>query len=392
MKLNTTVEKCEDNRVKIKCEVAAENVSDELNNIYKTYAKKYKFPGFRPGKAPRPVVEAAVGKEAIYIDATQNILDSAYRQLINDEGLEPVDSPSFGDAQNDMFVEDKKPFTFECTVEVGQVAELSNYDNFSAFIPESKATDKEIDAQVKQYVSYFKTKDEEEPELTDELVKERFGFETVKDLRDEVAGMIEQQKGYQLESIKDYIVSRFIAERVGVEPTEKEVETVNMQLLNDMYRSLQQAGLTFDQYLAQRGLSAEDYYEDVKVQAKDEAKTRIGLDAWAKHYNIDAEDKDVDAEFTKYGMDPASGRKTFMNNGTLWELKQSIRRSKAIEDCVEKATWTEDTKEFDKQQNELAKEANAEKGKKESAKPEKKKAKTGASPKKKKADDKNDAE
>ena len=49
--MNSTVEALEDNQLKITCTIPAADVDAQIKRTYKDFAKRYKFPGFRPGKA-----------------------------------------------------------------------------------------------------------------------------------------------------------------------------------------------------------------------------------------------------------------------------------------------------------------------------------------------------
>ena len=50
--------------------IPAADVDAAIKKAYKEAAKKYRFPGFRAGKAPRPVIDSALGKEAVLAQAT----------------------------------------------------------------------------------------------------------------------------------------------------------------------------------------------------------------------------------------------------------------------------------------------------------------------------------
>ena len=341
MELKTNVEKISETRVKVNLEIDEKSVSKQLNLVYKDYAKKYKFPGFRPGKAPRPVINNAIGKEDIYIEATEHVLDEAYYLLIEQESLRPVGQPNFEDKENKALIEDKKPFKVEFELEVSPVVELDSYDPIEAYLPPTDATEDDIKQQMDMYKSIAGLKEDEE--LTDEIVKEKLSFDSIDDLKDAIKEYVTNQKEANLPRLKQDVVELKMKERTNVEPTEEMVEFVNGVLLSDMYANLQQAGATLDQYLASRGMSAEDFYADVKKQAKDEAITRIALDSWVKHFKLEATDSDIEAEFVKAGMkDPATMKELWAKTGRLWRLREAIERTKAVENAVETAKFTFD--------------------------------------------------
>ena len=374
MDVKTKVEKIADTRVKASGEVDADSVSNALNRHYKSYAKKYKFPGFRAGKAPRPVVDAAVGKETVYLDATEEVLNNAYNILVEKEGLRPVGEPNFEGKDNEMLVEDKKPFKFEFELEVTPEVELTSYDPIEGYLPSEEATEEDMKTQIDMFKQMAQLK--EEDELTDEITKEKLGFDTVDDLKKALSENIQKEKAAQLPRLKEDLVSLKLHERVTVEPTDDYVEFLNNVLLSDMYQNLQRMGATLDQYLASRKMSADEFYDDVKAQAHDEAKTRMALDAWVKHFNLQATDAEIAAEFEKAGVtDVASMKKLWGETGRLWRLREAIERAKAVENAVESAKFTIDEEKAKHQFDELnKKKEKADKEDKEEKKPAKKSA------------------
>ncbi|MDO4841324.1 MAG: trigger factor [Phoenicibacter congonensis] len=341
MELKAEVTKVNDTRVKVSAEVDAESVSKELAAQYKKYANKYKFPGFRAGKAPRPVINNAVGKETVYLDATEEVLNDAYHLLIEQESLRPVGEPNFEGKENEMFVEDKTPFKFEFELEVSPVIELSSYEPVEGFIPPTEATEEDIKSQIDMYKGYAGLEDDEE--VTEEVVVEKMGFESMEKLREAISGLVENEKKAALPRLKEDVVSLKLRDRVEVEPTEEMVAFVNNALLNEMFQNLQQYGLTFDQYLASRKMSSDEFYEDVKKQAIDEAKTRMALDAWVRHFDLATTDEDLAEEFAKAGVkDVEATKKKWAEDGRLWRLREAIERSKAVENAVESAVFTVD--------------------------------------------------
>lgn len=341
MELKTKVEKVNDTRVKVETEVDAQSVSSALNFVYKGYANKYKFPGFRPGKAPRPVINNAIGKEDIYMQATEDVLNDAFHLLVEEESLRPVGSPNYENKENEALIEDKKPFHIEFELEVSPVVELDSYDPIEAYLPPTEATEDDMKQQIDMYKSIAKL--EEDDELTDEIVKEKLSFDSVDDLKDAIKEYVQNQKEVNLPRIKEDVVSLKLRERVNIDPTDEMVDFINDVLLNEMYTNLQQSGATLDQYLAARGISADDFYKDVKKQAYDEAKTRIALDSWVKHFDLQATDAEIDAEFAKAGMtDTKVIKDLWAKTGRLWRLREAIERTKAVENAVESAKFTFD--------------------------------------------------
>ncbi len=87
----------------------------------------------------------------------------------------------------------------------------------------------------------------------------------------------------------------------------------------------------------------------MKQQAEDEAKRELALDAWARHFEIEATDDEVTAEFAAAGLeDPAATEKEWRESGRLYILREGISRNKALRDALDKAEVVAVTDKDDK--------------------------------------------
>ena len=68
----------------------------------------------------------------------------------------------------------------------------------------------------------------------------------------------------------------------------------------------------------------------------------LALDALARQLNIEVTDEDVDAEFERAGIqDVAASKAAFLSEGRMPAVRDSIRRSKAVDWLVDTAVVTE---------------------------------------------------
>ena len=61
--MKTTVEPLEGNKVKVSVEVDEDEFEKAIDAAFKKIAREVRIPGFRPGKAPRRILEARLGKD-----------------------------------------------------------------------------------------------------------------------------------------------------------------------------------------------------------------------------------------------------------------------------------------------------------------------------------------
>lgn len=150
--MNTSVEKLGPSRVRMTVSVSAAEVDEAVDEAYKRLAKKIKVPGFRAGKAPKPVIDTHVGREAVIADAQDALLNESYGRALDAEGIRPIASPQIGELG---LMEPGKDFEFVAEVDVRPELSLSSVEGLRIHVPPSKATDREIDAQVEHLRERF---------------------------------------------------------------------------------------------------------------------------------------------------------------------------------------------------------------------------------------------
>ena len=139
------VDRIEKNQVALEITVAAPEFQKSYEVAYKQVAGKVNVPGFRKGKAPRAVVEARVGKEAILEEAYEIAIPKAYTNAVDESGIEPVDRPQVEVVSGDV----GSKFVFKATVVVKPEVELGQYKGFGLEKPEVKIEDEQVENQLK---------------------------------------------------------------------------------------------------------------------------------------------------------------------------------------------------------------------------------------------------
>ena len=86
-------ENLEKSQVKLTIEVGAEEFEKAVNKAYLQMRGKMNVPGFRPGKAPRKIIEGMYGAEVFYEEAVNIVLPDAYEAAVQEQKLEVVLSP-----------------------------------------------------------------------------------------------------------------------------------------------------------------------------------------------------------------------------------------------------------------------------------------------------------
>ncbi len=142
-----SVEKLEKSRAAVTVEVTAEEFEAAVQKAYLKMRNKINVPGFRPGKAPRKMIEKLYGEGVFYSDAVDAALPDAYTQAIGSSGLDVVGYPEVEIVGDQI---DKNGFTFKATVAVYPEVELGEYKGVSAVKDEVKVTADDVKDRLNQ--------------------------------------------------------------------------------------------------------------------------------------------------------------------------------------------------------------------------------------------------
>ena len=419
--MNITASDVQDAKLTATVTIPAADVDAAIKKAYKDAANKYRFPGFRAGRAPRPVIDNMLGKEATLAQATNDILAANEPAVLNELDIVPLKE---GDYQELDLVKDHEDYTYTVTFSLRQSVELNSYEPVEIEMPPAEVTEGEIDAQIEMLMGYHATfeevdrpvqnddyvtaavkdikgatrfagenrmfvvgsenfptevneglvgmkKDESKeiswtlmgedaeeitievtinnvkerklPELTDEFVSENFGFDSIAAMRDGVKEELEGDKTSKLPGLKENRAVAALSERLELEKVDEDYEqSVFSELGQTFLQNLSSRGMTLDVWLQASGLTSEAFIADLHRQANDVARESLALDALARHLEIEVTDEDVDKEFVDAGVeDVAASKAQFVADGRMPAVRDSIRRSKAVDWLVENAKVTE---------------------------------------------------
>ena len=125
---------------RLQIELPPEEVAKEWDAIANSFARFAKIPGYRPGKAPRAVIDKRFRKE-IQEELTKKLVSKSYHEAIEQEQLRVASLTNIEDIQ---FGEDKS-MRFRATVVTAPEFELPNYKNIPVELPDTKISDAEVE-------------------------------------------------------------------------------------------------------------------------------------------------------------------------------------------------------------------------------------------------------
>jgi trigger factor len=134
--MNVTSSPAPRSSVLLEIELPPERLDQAIADAVRRLSRRTRIAGFRPGKAPRAVLERTLGPEAIVDDAMEHLVAEAYRAAVREKSIVPLTDPAIEVVQSEA----GKPVIFKATVQVPPEVQLGDYRGFN-FAPEIEHID-----------------------------------------------------------------------------------------------------------------------------------------------------------------------------------------------------------------------------------------------------------
>ncbi len=135
----------EGNRVRLSVEIDETEMSEALDSVVNRLAREVRVPGFRPGKAPRRVIEARMGgAAAMRGEALREALPDFYARAVTDTEVDPIDQPEIDITSG----EESGAVSFDAVVLVRPTVSIPGYRGLVVTLPSLEVTDEEISSQI----------------------------------------------------------------------------------------------------------------------------------------------------------------------------------------------------------------------------------------------------
>ncbi len=142
--LTTHVEQLGSNKVRLHVAVPAPEFEKAIDAAFRKLAREVKIPGFRPGKAPRQLLEARLGTDLAREEALRDALPRYYAEAVESERLDTIAPPEIDITAG----EESGDVEFDAVVEVRPIVELAGYDELRVELAGIAVTDEVVDGQI----------------------------------------------------------------------------------------------------------------------------------------------------------------------------------------------------------------------------------------------------
>lgn len=269
------VKKLDGTKREINVELAGEQVKNKFEEVFSQIAKEAKVPGFRPGKAPRDVLEKHFSA-TVHEQVLKELVPDVYNQAIDQEKLDVIELPQITDVKLD-----RSSLAFKAVVEVSPEVAVKNYKGQKINFKTPSVTSEEIKRQIDS------VKEARKAQALDDKFSRSLGYPNLAELEKAVERQIFISKENQ---------ERARIENELIENITKGLEFKLPQGLVD--RQIQDMLRQTKIDLAMKGLPREKIDEQDKLlleritpEAKKQVRVYLVLSQIAKKENISIDDQ-----------------------------------------------------------------------------------------------------
>lgn len=141
------IKKINDQKVQYFFEVSSKELETQLASAYEKIKPKVEIKGFRKGHVPRKIFENRFGKDNLYSDALENIVQTKYQEVLQKKDFESMGMPQVIDL-DEKKLKDNQNFTFGLEFIVKPKVTLKKYLGLEITKDDLEVTDYEVEEKI----------------------------------------------------------------------------------------------------------------------------------------------------------------------------------------------------------------------------------------------------
>jgi len=272
--MKTEVKKIDNNKKELSIEVTGDVVKNKFEEVLQKISKEAKVSGFRPGHAPRDMIEKQFGAQA-HEQVLKELVPDVYNQAIDQEKLDVIEMPEISEVKLDRI-----SLSFKAKVEVTPEIKLKDYKGIKVNYKKVAVSADEIKRSIDSI------KESRKAQVLDDSFAKGLGYPSLKELE----GAIERQIFINKENHEHQKIENDI-----IEALLKDLDFTTPQSLIE--RQLQDIVRQSKVDLAMKGLPREKIEEqnealnkELRPQAEKQVRVYLVLAEVAKKENIPLDD------------------------------------------------------------------------------------------------------
>jgi len=165
--MKSSYEKIDPTHIKLDITLTKKDWQSAANRVYGAFAHEVKVPGFRPGRAPRKVVDQYVGAKQVFDSIREDVINETVLAAIRKHELQPITRPELELEPLEKLdsVPDGEDITFFVTIELWPVVPEFAYKGLKILVKKRVVTDEDIGKAIEgiQFRSATKTEIDDRP-------------------------------------------------------------------------------------------------------------------------------------------------------------------------------------------------------------------------------------
>lgn len=258
-------------KVQLDIEVPAESVKQKFDQVYEKLGKEAKIPGFRPGKAPRDILEKHHGRLARE-ELIKNLIPEAYRDSLEKEKISAIEPPEISEVKLESNI-----LSFRAIVEVRPEIAVKNYKNIKLKYKKVTISPDEIEKALGNLKETHKAQG-----ASDEKFSRSLGYPDVLAMR----ASVERQLFVQKEDDGRYHLQegliKELLDNLRFKTPQSLLERRLEELVHQAKVQLASRGMSKEQIESKEGELRKELY----AEAESQVKTYLVLDEIAQRENI----------------------------------------------------------------------------------------------------------
>lgn len=272
--MKTEVKKLDSTKCEINVAISGELIKNKFEEVFAQIGKEAKVPGFRPGKAPRDILEKHYASHA-HEQVLKELVPDIYNQAIAAEKLDVIELPQITDVKLD-----RSSLSFKAIVEVTPEIAVKNYKsqliNYKVISVSSEEVKRQIDA----------VKESAKAEILDDKFSRSLGYPNLAELEKAVERQIfitkQNQERQRIENELIENISKGLEFKLPAGLVERQTQDMLRQTKID----LAMKGLARDKIDEQEKM----FLERIKPEAAKQVKIYLILSQIAKKEDIIIDD------------------------------------------------------------------------------------------------------
>ncbi len=254
-------------------EVPKERVAVKTGEVLSDIVKHARIPGFRPGKAPRNLVETAHGKTAKE-EMLKSLIPEVYQEGLKSEKLDPIDFPAI-----DQVEMKDGALVFRATIDIRPEFDIKDYKGISISKKNAVVSEEELN---KTLEFFKKGRGIDENAVLDDAFAKSVGFPTLEEFKTALKRNLEYDKERQNRTDVENQLVEELLRKTQLDAPQSLVERQLYGRIEEFKRRLKQYGAKDDAV----DKKVEEAMKEIREAAEKDVKTFLVLQKIALKENI----------------------------------------------------------------------------------------------------------